>query len=51
MLIDGLGIFTQLKVPELHDRMIAAEALARDIPLISNDPSFTSIKGLKLIWK
>ena len=32
MPIDGLGTFKQPKVPELHERMIAAEALARDTP-------------------
>lgn len=51
MSIDAWDIFTQLKVPELHDRMIAAEALARDITLISNDPSFASVKELKIIWR
>ena len=51
MPMDAWDIFTQLKVPELHDRMIAAEALARDVPLISNDTSFASIGDLKIIWK
>lgn len=48
---DAWDIFAQLKVPELHDRMIAAEALSRSIPLISNDPSFSAVRGLKTVWK
>ncbi|MCL5408163.1 MAG: PIN domain-containing protein [Candidatus Thermoplasmatota archaeon] len=51
MPLEAWDIFTQLKVPELHDRMIAAEALARDLPVISNDPSLASVKDLKIIWK
>jgi predicted nucleic acid-binding protein len=44
-------IFLRLGIPELHDRMIAAEAIARAIPLISNDPAFEDVPGLDLIWK
>jgi Uncharacterized protein conserved in bacteria len=51
MPIDAWDVFVQLKVPELHDRMIAAEALYRNIPLISNDPAFDVAKDLKIIWK
>ena len=45
------NFFVHLAVPELHDRLIAAESLARDLPLFSNDPSFRNIEGLRLIWK
>lgn len=48
---DAWEIFIQLKIPELHDRMIAAEALSRDIPLISSDSSFSAVKGLEIVWK
>lgn len=47
----GWGRFLELKVPELHDRMIAADALARGVPLVSNDPELAGIPGLSLIWK
>jgi predicted nucleic acid-binding protein len=43
-------VFTELPIPELHDRMIAAEAIAREIPLLSNDPAFREIPGLATIW-
>jgi hypothetical protein len=51
MPLEAWDIFTHLKVPELHNRMITAEALARDAPLISNNPSFASVKKLEIIWK
>lgn len=43
--------FRQLKVPELHDRMIAADALARGVPLLTNDPELSKVEGLKTVWK
>jgi predicted nucleic acid-binding protein len=43
-------LFPELPIPELHDRMIAAEAVAREIPLISNDPAFDGIEGLTTVW-
>ncbi|MHB8562102.1 MAG: PIN domain-containing protein [Thermoplasmataceae archaeon] len=43
--------FLSLEVPELHDRLIGAEALCRNIPLISNDPAFRGIPNLEIIWK
>lgn len=43
-------VFPTLKVAELHDRMIAAEALARGVPLLSNDPGFDRVDGLRTIW-
>jgi predicted nucleic acid-binding protein len=35
-----------LRIPELHDRLMAAEALAGGPPLISNDPAFDGVPGL-----
>ncbi len=43
-------VFSELSIPELHDRMIAAEAIAREIPLVSNDPAFAEIEGLTSVW-
>jgi len=42
--------FLELKIPEMHDRMIAAEALARGVTLVSNDASFDGIARLKTVW-
>ena len=42
--------FLALKIPEMHDRMIAAEALARGVTLVSNDASFVGITRLKTVW-
>ena len=43
--------FLSLEVPELHNRLIAAEALCRNVPLISSDPAFYGIPNLITIWK
>jgi len=43
-------LFPQLKIPELHDRMIAAEALARKVPIVSNDEAFRGMESLRVIW-
>ena len=48
---DGWDIFLSLAIPELHDRLIAAEALSRSVPLISNDPVFRKVETLEVIWK
>lgn len=50
MPIDAWDTFQELKIPELHDRMIATEAIARKTPLVSNDDSFKDIPGLTTIW-
>ena len=42
--------FVNLRVPELHDRMIAAEAIARGFALISNDSAFDGIPSLTRVW-
>ena len=33
------------------DRMLIAQALAEDIPIVTPDESFRKYKGLKVIWK
>lgn len=43
--------FRKLKAPELHDRMIAADALDRGVPLLTNDPELFEVVGLTTIWK
>jgi len=48
---DGWDIFLSLDIPELHDRLIAAEALSRSLSLISNDPVFLKVHGLNVIWE
>lgn len=43
-------VLLELRIPELHDRMIAAEAIARNIPVLTSDPAFRDLKGLSTIW-
>jgi predicted nucleic acid-binding protein len=47
----GWSTFLELNIPELHDRLVAADAVSRAIPLISNDRELSGIPGLKLLWK
>ena len=47
----GWDRFLALAIRELHDRMIAADALDRHCALVSNDPGFGSISELKLVWR
>ena len=47
----GWDIFLSLNIPEHHDRLIAAETMARGLALISNDPVFGKIHGLEVIWE
>jgi predicted nucleic acid-binding protein len=42
--------FVELKIPEMHDRMIAAEAIARRLALISNDTAFDEVPSLVRVW-
>jgi predicted nucleic acid-binding protein len=42
--------FLRLPIREMHDRMIAADALARRIPLISNDSAFDAVPQLRVVW-
>lgn len=43
-------VFLGLRIPELHDRMIAAEASSRRIPIVSNDTSFDGVDGVTRVW-
>ncbi len=45
------SLFLGLRVPELHDRMIAADALFRGLPLITNDPTLRSVPRLRTLWR
>ncbi len=44
-------VFLDLAVPELHDRMIAADAIHRGLPLVTNDPAFARVPGLRTVWR
>lgn len=46
----GWSVFLDLDVPELHDRLIASDALARDVPLVSNDRELAKVPGLRVVW-
>jgi predicted nucleic acid-binding protein len=46
----GRGVFLDLEIPELHARMIAAVAVSRSLPLISNDPAFRGVPSLTVVW-
>jgi PIN domain nuclease of toxin-antitoxin system len=37
-------------IPEMHDRLIVAEALARGVPLITRDQTITSSGLIKTVW-
>lgn len=43
--------FLRLEISEMHDRLIASEAIARNVPLVSSDSVFKTVVGLKVIWK
>jgi len=48
---EGWSRFRRLRGPELHDRIIAADALARGLPLVTNDEVLTSLEFLQTVWK
>ena len=50
MPIPAWEVFSELPISELHDRIIAAEAIARGISLISNDPAFQDVPRLTTVW-
>ena len=43
-------LFLDVEIPELHDRMNAADALARSLTVVTNDPAFSSVPGLRTMW-
>ena len=47
----GWDRFLSLPIRELHDRIIAADAMDRRCSLVSNDPAFGSAEDLKLVWR
>ncbi len=63
-LLDGSGYFvvsdlgrTQLEllerlpeIPEMHDRLIAAEALALGVPVVTRDPVIAASSQVQSIW-
>jgi PIN domain nuclease of toxin-antitoxin system len=46
----ALDLRTLTVIPEMHDRLIAAEALARDLPLITRDQIITASRLVKTVW-
>ncbi len=49
-LIRTLDLRTLTALPDIHDRLIVAEAVARDLPLITNDRAITASGLVKVIW-
>ncbi len=47
----GWDTFLELGVPELHARMIVADALSREAPVITNDPEIRGTPGLVTVWR
>ena len=43
-------ILPDLRVPELHDRMIAAEALSRKVAIVTSDEMLRGVGGLRTFW-
>jgi PIN domain nuclease of toxin-antitoxin system len=46
----ALDLRTLTVIPEMHDRLIAAEALARDLPLITRDQIITAARLVETVW-
>lgn len=38
------------EIPEMHDRLIAAEAAALDAPVVSRDATLTASSQIETIW-
>lgn len=49
MSLDSWQKFLNLKVPELHDRMICAIAVSHNAGVITNDPEIRS-SGIRTVW-
>lgn len=46
----GWSVFLDLPVPELHDRMIASDAVARRVALVTDDRELKHVPGLRVVW-
>ncbi len=47
---EGWSNFRRLRGPELHDRIIAADALSRNVPVLTNDTTLRALTPLRTIW-
>ncbi len=45
-----LDLRTLIAIPEMHDRLIVAEAIARSLPLITRDQTITASGLVKTVW-
>src|SRR5689334_8261600 len=45
-----LDLRTLTAIPEMHDRLVVAEALARGVPLIPRDQTITSSGLVRTVW-
>ena len=45
-----LDLLTLTVIPEKHDRLITAEALARGLPLITRDQIITASRLVQTVW-
>jgi PIN domain nuclease of toxin-antitoxin system len=45
-----LDLRTLTAIPEMHDRLIVAEAIARGLPLITRDQTITASGLVKTVW-
>ncbi len=38
------------EIPEMHDRLIAAEAVALDAPVVTRDDTLTASRQIETVW-
>lgn len=38
------------EIPEMHDRLIAADAVIRGVPLVTRDAAFTASPQIETVW-
>ena len=48
---EGWSEFRRIKGPELHDRIIAADALSRHLPVVTNDEVLEALEALRTVWR
>jgi PIN domain nuclease of toxin-antitoxin system len=46
--LEKMDVLTE--IPEMHDRLIAAEALVLNAPVVTKDPVFTRSPHIRTIW-